>query len=450
MPKTPSQPPVTRAEFEACAQPFIARAQALRGRPFSDVVDDQGHQYIDLVLEGGGTLGIALLGYIHVLEQAGLRFLGIGGTSAGAITATVLAAADVPAGERSKRLIDVVANMPMGDFMDGKKDGDSDARDFVNACLKSKRVLPKLWTGAQVVDNLLQINGLNRGQVFLDWLTHTLAEFNSGKTMTVAALRERMTNVPELWVTEGAQMADFAQLERCPFETLPDGRRRITVNRARDHLCVVTADVSTQSKTEFPRQAKLYWPDPEQANVAMFARASMSIPGFFAPFSVPSLPADVARPLWQAERVWAAENFEGDFLPKQHCFVDGGVLSNFPIASFHSHSRVPLRPTFGVKLQWDEHKNEVHDLIDVVRGAFNSARSALDDDFINENPDFSRLVSYIDTGKISWLDFDMPKADKIELFKRGARTAVEFLEGFDWVDYKRVRRLLLQAQTIET
>ncbi len=126
------------------------------------------------------------------------------------------------------------------------------------------------------------------------------------------------------------------------------------------------------------------------------------------------------------------------------------MLSNFPIAAFHSRSRVPLRPTFGVKLQWDEHKNEVHDLIDIARGAVNSARSALDDDFIDQNPDYSRLVAYIDTGKISWLDFEMSAADKLELFERGARAAAEFLEGFDWTDYKRVRRLLLQAQSFET
>ena len=441
---------VTRAEFETRAQPYTDRAIKLRGRPFSDVVDASGRQYIDLVLEGGGTLGIALLGYIHVLEQAGLRFIGIGGTSAGAITATVLASAGAPASERGQQLIDVVANMPMASFMDGKKPGDRDAADFVNAFMRHKGVLAKLWAGAQVIDNLREINGLNRGQAFLDWLTHTLAEYNGGHPMTVAALRQRMTDVPELWVTEGALASDFAALDKLPYETLPDGRRRITLNRERDYLCVVAADVSTQSKTEFPRQAKLYWPDSEQVNVAEFARASMSIPGFFAPFTVPSLPADVARPLWKAERVWADENFEGDFLPKQHCFVDGGVLSNFPIAAFHSRSRVPLRPTFGVKLQWDEHKNEVHDLIDVARGAVNSARSALDDDFIDQNPDYSRLVAYIDTGKISWLDFEMSAADKLELFERGARAAAEFLEGFDWTDYKRVRRLLLQARAIET
>lgn len=37
------------------------------------------------VMEGGSVLGIALTGYTYVLQQAGIRFLGIGGTSAGSI-----------------------------------------------------------------------------------------------------------------------------------------------------------------------------------------------------------------------------------------------------------------------------------------------------------------------------------------------------------------------------
>ena len=36
-------------------------------------------------MEGGGVLGIALTGYTYILEQAGIRFLGVGGTSAGSI-----------------------------------------------------------------------------------------------------------------------------------------------------------------------------------------------------------------------------------------------------------------------------------------------------------------------------------------------------------------------------
>ena len=55
------------------------------GRIVSDTVDEAGHQYVDLVMEGGGVLGIALLGYTYALEEAGIRFLSIAGTSAGSI-----------------------------------------------------------------------------------------------------------------------------------------------------------------------------------------------------------------------------------------------------------------------------------------------------------------------------------------------------------------------------
>ena len=54
-----------------------------RKKQFSDIIDDNGHQYVDLVMEGGGVLGIALVGYTYVLEQVGIRFLQVGGTSAG-------------------------------------------------------------------------------------------------------------------------------------------------------------------------------------------------------------------------------------------------------------------------------------------------------------------------------------------------------------------------------
>ena len=66
----------------------VAKLQAeCKRRAFSDVIDAEGHQYVDLVMQGGGMLGIALVGYTYVLEQVGLRFLGLGGSSAGAINA---------------------------------------------------------------------------------------------------------------------------------------------------------------------------------------------------------------------------------------------------------------------------------------------------------------------------------------------------------------------------
>jgi len=82
---------------EFTSLPKVAEAveratKAVAKSPVSDITDTKGNQYVDMVMEGGGVFGIALLGYIYVLEQANIRFLGIGGTSAGSIVALLLAA----------------------------------------------------------------------------------------------------------------------------------------------------------------------------------------------------------------------------------------------------------------------------------------------------------------------------------------------------------------------
>ena len=48
-------------------------------------------QYVDLVQKGGGVLGIALVGYTYILEEAGIRFFSLAGTSAGAINTAMIA-----------------------------------------------------------------------------------------------------------------------------------------------------------------------------------------------------------------------------------------------------------------------------------------------------------------------------------------------------------------------
>jgi predicted acylesterase/phospholipase RssA len=48
--------------------------------------------FADLVLEGGGVKGIALVGAISVLEERGYEFRRVAGTSAGAIVWSLVAA----------------------------------------------------------------------------------------------------------------------------------------------------------------------------------------------------------------------------------------------------------------------------------------------------------------------------------------------------------------------
>ncbi len=49
-------------------------------------------QYFDGVFEGGGVKGIALVGALKRLEEEGVSFGRVAGTSAGAITAALYAA----------------------------------------------------------------------------------------------------------------------------------------------------------------------------------------------------------------------------------------------------------------------------------------------------------------------------------------------------------------------
>lgn len=427
------------ADFHAAAAPVVARLRAdgLDKRIYSDVLDAAGNQYVDLVMEGGGVLGIALLGYIYVLEQAGLRFVSLGGASAGSITALALAALDAPAAAKSDRLVEIVANMPMAEFIDGKDDDDEDAADFIDTALKRPGLAKLLWKGMQVVDNIDEMLGLNRGERFHRWLTD--AVLVPAGIRSTADLRARMAGTPAGWHLREDSPHRDAQLAGA--EKLPP------LDATRDYLCVVAADIATETKVEFPCMASLYWAEPDAVNPADYVRCSMSIPGFFKPVKLPLQIRDAAHlQLWRELAGMGDDDLApARFPPPFACFVDGGVLSNFPIDAFHNPRKVPTRPTFGVKLQWDERSHRIDKLTKLITQTFNSARHCLDYEFIRRNPDFRQLVAYIDTRDHDWLKFEMPGDQKIELFRLGAESARAFLAGFDWARYKDTREHLAAA-----
>ncbi len=76
--------PLTTANFTSSVEDIVKRIEdQKKDIHVSDLRDEEGHQYIDLVQEGGGVLGIALVGFTYVIEKAGIRFLSLAGTSAG-------------------------------------------------------------------------------------------------------------------------------------------------------------------------------------------------------------------------------------------------------------------------------------------------------------------------------------------------------------------------------
>lgn len=62
--------------------------------------------YADIVCEGGGIKGIALVGAINCLENYGYTFKKMAGTSAGAIVASLIAV-----GYKGNELKDIVLNL---------------------------------------------------------------------------------------------------------------------------------------------------------------------------------------------------------------------------------------------------------------------------------------------------------------------------------------------------
>lgn len=380
--------------------------EAVKGKHFSDVIDDENNQYVDIVMEGGGMLGIALIGYVYALESVGIRFLRIGGTSAGSINAMLMAAAGPKYEKSTDWILGLLANTNFYDFVDG----DSDAKDFINTITQSSGFIKILWKGVQVIDNIREDLGLNPGNKFHNWISSKLTE--KGVDTLEKLQKRRQQGNDKLKLRNGNK-----------FES-----------STADRVSLVAADITTQTKVEFPLMAELYWSNPQQVNPADFVRASMSIPVFFHPYRVKNLPLGIDQ-----QEKWRQVGYHGD-IPSEVLFVDGGINSNFPIDLFHDRWKVPNAPTFGVKLGKDRYEpRSIYKPLGLISAIFDSARHVHDFTFINKNPDYRHLVTYLDTERFGWLDFDMPVNDKIELFKIGVEGACNFLVEFDWEKYKELR-----------
>jgi len=373
----------------------------------SDVIDDEGNQYVDLVQEGGGVLGIALLGYTYVLEQAGIRFFSLAGTSAGAINTMLLAGADKINKPKTEKIIQYLVNQNLFDFVDGP----FYVKNFLNAVKNKSNIFTKLLWGLWVLKYAFKNQGMNPGDEFKKWILNILKDNNINTSSELMKLR----SVPEgLRIREG-------------------------VNRTTDglnpKLKIIAAEITTESRIIFPEMANLFWEEPQKVNPAEFVRASMSIPLFFHPYKVKTGNKD-SRSWYECVR------YKG-IPPEESVFVDGGVLSNFPIDVFHNHKIIPRLPTFGVKLGDDRHEvSPVSNIPKFLMAIFNSARHVLDYQFLLKNNDYEKLITIVDTKEHNWLNFSMPDEDKLDLFIQGAKAAGNFLEKFDWEEYKSIREEL--------
>lgn len=445
----------------------------------SDVLDNENHQYVNLVQKGGGVLGIALVGYTYIMEEMGIRFIRLAGTSAGAINTALMTVVGEKQEAKSLKVLDEICKLDFFNLVDGHPAArwliknfitHNDfiaqvkkwligilitltllfAGDFIFLGLQHSVPALSLLTKAFFVSTgffLLLVSiliayittlirrlknsgyGINPGDYFYDWIKKQLIE-NGVKTVTdlkakaaapIPGIHLRVPNVEGLDGLEG-------------------------------DITFIASELVTQNKIQFPAMCNLFRreEDIDTLQPAGFVRASMSIPLFFESYYINDIPC--AEPSVIAE--W--QKLGEDDPPTTARFVDGGILSNFPIDLFYNPKViVPRLPSFGIDLDTskpgDTSKHAgTWSLGGYFYRMFNTIRSYYDKDFLLKNRFFKKGIGTIFLADFNWLNFFLSDKDKIKMFVLGANAASKFLEEFDWDDYKHqrndMRKQLLKEQ----
>ncbi|MBN1389821.1 MAG: patatin-like phospholipase family protein [Candidatus Thermoplasmatota archaeon] len=204
----------------------------LREDPDLQISSSGEKDVIDIVFAGGGAKGVAHLGAIWAFDKLGIRFKRLAGTSAGALTASIVAA-----GFDCDQLVDELFNM---NFMK-LRDGFWDQR------------LPKLARIAAVSTSY----GMYEGEKLQSWIEQLLAKKNANT----------FGRLP----MEGVGM--LAPLDK------KDGPR----------LSIMASDVSHSCELLMPRDLVLDRYGnirPSSFPISAAVRMSVSVPFFFTPYKV--------------------------------------------------------------------------------------------------------------------------------------------------------------------
>ena len=187
--------------------------------------DRSNGNYVDLVFEGGGVKGIGLAGAYAVLEERGFEAKNVAGTSAGAITAALIAA-----GYTADELREIIVSL--------------DFRQFQDEAWEDK--IPLFDRTASI----LLDQGVYEGKRFYEWMKELL---------------------------EAKGIRTFRDLILEDFAEDPKYRSR---------LQVIASDVTGRRLLVLPRDAGQLGLEPDDLEVAQAVRMSMSIPFFFEPVRV--------------------------------------------------------------------------------------------------------------------------------------------------------------------
>jgi NTE family protein len=445
--------------------------QNFEGLIVSDTKDEQGNQYVNLVQKGGGILGVALVGYTYILEQAGIRFLRLAGTSAGAINTAMLTVIGKKEEPKSEKILKYLCELNFFNLVDGRplvrwliknfithKQFNKNLKEWFIGILSilliltaadfvflGLRHLPWALIALRISYVLTAIHliiigciifytnylvkalregghGLNPGKYFYDWMKNVMEENN---VTNVTQLNEKAGKLPKLVVKNtSTHNADSLYGD----------------------VTFISSELMSQNKIEFPKMCNLFREDPDDIHPASFVRASMSIPIFFQSHVISNIPKKSQK----IKDAWLRHfNSDSNIPPKAH-FVDGGMMSDFPISIFYNPRIIePRLPSFGIDLddsspEENSDNNDDADMIpnslaEYLGGLFDTIRYYYDKDFLIKNNVFKKGIGKIPLAEFNWLNFFITEEEKIKMFIKGAQAARDFLFTFDWRKYQEER-----------
>jgi NTE family protein len=437
----------------------------------SDVLDPHGNQYVNLVQKGGGVLGVALVGYTFILEEMGIRFMRLAGTSAGAINTAMMTVIKEKKEAKSRDVLKLICDLNFFDLVDGHWFARFLIKNFITNKGFFERI--KFWLisifialAALVFTDILlliYIPEAPKSLIFtvITSLTIFLIILIFIGYFSVKYLLKRLKNAG-FGINPGDFFYDWLKknMHDCGVDTVADlikkasegvnglkmrAPRNEDISDLKGDVTFITAELVTQNKIEFPLMWDLFRTEKNmdyKISPAGFVRASMSIPIFFESYYINEIPICDAT----VKEAWK-NRFNVLTPPTTARFVDGGMLSNFPISIFYNPSvDVPRLPTFGIDLDDSDPENKLEDstkwnLGGYLSNMFNTIRYYYDKDFVLKNKMFEKGIGKVKLPEFNWLNFFMKDKDKIEMFVKGAEAATEFLINFKWEEYMHDREL---------
>ena len=171
-------------------------------------------------------------------------------------------------------------------------------------------------------------------------------------------------------------------------------------------LVVTASDLSRRQLVRIPWDLRSYGIDPDTFPVARAVHASAAIPYVFEPVRV-------------GGATW----------------VDGGLLSNFPVDLFDRPG--PRWPTFGIRLSARPGippTHPVHGPVSLGLAAIETLVSNQDNSYIDD-PCTVRRTIFVPAEQVSSIDFDITDQQREALYQSGLQAGQNFLKTWNFTDY---------------